>query len=78
MSNVDDVRPVLDFYRNEDDVVAAFRRNQDALRKQQEEMLLQNQHQRSGGLFGRFFGKVSICFVKRTHEKVIFYGNLVC
>ena len=40
MSDVDDVRPVLDFYRNEDDVVAAFRRNQDSLRKQQEEIYL--------------------------------------
>jgi len=57
MSNVDDVRPVLDFYRNEDDVVAAFRRNQDQLRKQQEEMQQQMQQQRSGGLFGGFFGR---------------------
>jgi len=57
MSNVDDVRPVLDFYRDEEDVVAAFRRNQDLLRKQQEEMILQQQQQRSSGLFGGIFGR---------------------
>lgn len=58
MSNVDDVRPVLDFYRNEEDPVAAFRRNQDLLRQQQEEMMLQQQQKRSGGSFlGGFFGR---------------------
>ncbi|XP_057314971.1 mitochondrial import inner membrane translocase subunit TIM50-like [Hydractinia symbiolongicarpus] len=59
VSNVDDVRPVLDFYRGEEDVVAAFRRNQDILRQQQEEMLAQQQQQKTGssffgrGIFGR-------------------------
>lgn len=52
-SNVDDVRPILDFYQDEEDPVAAFRRNQDLLRKQQEELLLQQQNQigKSGGYF---------------------------
>ena len=49
MSNVDDVRPILDFYRNEEDVVAAFRRNQDLLRQQQEELLSQQQQKSSSG-----------------------------
>jgi len=54
-SNVDDVRPILDFYRNEDDPVAAFRRNQDLLRQQQQELLQQQQQQQqqSGGFFTR-------------------------
>ena len=73
MSNVDDVRPVLDFYRDEDDVVAAFRRNQDALRKQQEEMLTQQQQQKSsGGFFGRgLFGKVSYVYQRKTRNGMI-------
>lgn len=60
VSNVDDVRPVLDFYRGEEDVVAAFRRNQDILRQQQEEMLAQQQQQKAGSsFFGRgIFGRV--------------------
>jgi len=59
MSNVDDVRPILDFYRDEEDVVAAFRRNQDLLRQQQEELLQQQQQQKSsGGFLSRgFFGR---------------------
>jgi len=60
MSNVDDVRPVLDFYRDEEDPVAAFRRNQDLLRQQQDEMLQMQQQQRGGGgggLLSGFFGR---------------------
>lgn len=58
VSNVDDVRPVLDFYRNEEDPVAAFRRNQDLLRQQQEDMMKAQQSRGSGsGLFGGFFGR---------------------
>ncbi|XP_047133170.1 mitochondrial import inner membrane translocase subunit TIM50 isoform X1 [Hydra vulgaris] len=60
MSNVDDVRPVLDFYRNEDDVVAAFRRNQEILLKQQEEFNNAHKQQKKisgSGLIGSFFGR---------------------
>ena len=69
MSNVDDVRPVLDFYRDEEDVVAAFRRNQDILRKQQEELLTQQQQQAaSGGFFGRgLFGRVNM---QNVHSRI--------
>ena len=54
-SNVEDVRTVLDYYRSEDDVIEAFKRNQAKLREQQE---LFNQKQKEqgsqwGGLFGR-------------------------
>ncbi|XP_066931151.1 mitochondrial import inner membrane translocase subunit TIM50-like [Clytia hemisphaerica] len=56
-SNVDDVRPILDFYRNEEDPVAAWRRNQDLLRKQQEELLLQQQQQKQQPSGGGFFSR---------------------
>lgn len=61
-SNVDDVRPILDFYRSEEDVVAAFRRNQEVLLKQQEELLQAQKQQKpaGGGFFSKgFFGRVS-------------------
>lgn len=61
-SNVDDVRPILDFYRSEEDVVAAFRRNQELLLKQQEEILQaqKQQNQAGGGFFSKgLFGRVS-------------------
>ena len=44
-SNVDDVRDVLDYYRDEDDPVAAFRRRQDEYRKQVQEMQQQTAQQ---------------------------------
>ncbi len=55
MSGVEDVRDVLDFYRNEEDVVAAFKRNQEELRKQQEEQIAAMQQKASSrwSLFGR-------------------------
>eukprot|EP00794_Sanderia_malayensis_P020572 gene20572-22596_t len=66
ISGVEDVRDVLDFYRNEEDVVAAFKRNQDALRKQQEEQLSSMQQKAAGrwSIFGRLLhhrGVVSLC-----------------
>ena len=72
MSNVDDVRPILDFYHNEENVVATFRRNQDLLRQQQEELLSQQQQKSSSG--GGFFGRnlfVRVHFLSerlRTHR----------
>ena len=49
---------MLDFYRNEEDVVAAFKRNQEELRKQQEEQISQLQQKATGRW--SFFGRV--CF----------------
>ena len=57
-SGVEDVRDVLDFYRNEEDVVGAFKRNQELLRKQQEEQL--SQLQQKAGARWSFFGRVRI------------------
>jgi len=54
-SGVEDVRDVLDFYRNEEDVVGAFKRNQELLRKQQEEQL--GQLQQKAGARWSFFGR---------------------
>ena len=55
ISGVEDVRDVLDFYRNEEDVVAAFRRNQEVLRKQQEEQVISMQKKSPGrwSIFGK-------------------------
>lgn len=56
--DVDDVRDVLDYYRNEDDPVAAFRRRQDEYRKQLEEMQQQNaQQQQRRSMFGGFLSR---------------------
>ncbi|XP_028396067.1 mitochondrial import inner membrane translocase subunit TIM50-like [Dendronephthya gigantea] len=58
-SKVEDVRTVLDYYRSEDDVVEAFKRNQAKLREQQEILNQKQKEQGSqwGGLFGgRIFG----------------------
>ena len=56
-SNVDDVRTVLDFYRKEDDIIEAFKRNQQRLREQEEQQAQIRQQQGSSsqwsGLFGR-------------------------
>jgi len=57
-SGIEDVRDVLDYYRNEEDPVATFRQRQDALRKQQEELLQQqNTQQQRSSLFGGFLGR---------------------
>lgn len=46
---------MLDYYRSEDDVIEAFKRNQAKLRKQQEIMSQKQKEQGGhwGGLFGR-------------------------
>jgi len=57
-SDVDDVRDVLDNYRNEEDPVAAFRQRQDQYRKHMEEMQQQSaQQQQRRSLFGGFLGR---------------------
>ena len=75
-SNVDDVRPILDFYRNEEDPVAAFRRNQDLLRQRQEELQQQQQQQQqSSGFFNRglFGNRVSSCKIaKKAARRSVF------
>ena len=64
-SDVEDVRTVLDFYRDEEDIVEAFKRNQARLREAEESRLAQlNQRQGGGsawtGMFGRnLFGRPS-------------------
>lgn len=56
-SNVDDVRTVLDYYRGEEDVVEAFKRNQAKLREQQAKLNMKQKEQGGslqwGGLLGR-------------------------
>jgi len=61
ISGTDDVRPIMDHYADEEDPVAAFRRNQDLLRQQQEEIMKMQAEQKqkkvtsySGGLFSRW------------------------
>ena len=60
-SNVDDIRAVLDFYRKEDDILEAFKRNQARLREAEQERLAQLNQKQGGtsswsGMFGRSFG----------------------
>ena len=54
---MDDVRTVLDYYREEEDVVKAFKRNQAKLREQQTILSQKQKEQASsmqwGGLLGR-------------------------
>lgn len=63
-SGVDDVRTILDSYRDEEDPVATFRRRQELLR---ETILEQQQKPQQlpsggGGLFSGFFGtRVRYC-----------------
>ena len=70
--SISDVRPILDFYHNEENVVATFRRNQDLLRQQQEELLSQQQQKSSsgGGFFRRnLLGRVHFLTERlRTHR----------
>ena len=54
-SNVEDVRTVLDYYRSEDDVIEAFKRNQAKLREQQE--ILNQKQKEQGGQWGGLFGR---------------------
>ncbi len=54
-SNVEDVRTVLDYYRGEDDVIEAFKRNQAKLREQQE--ILNQRQKDQGGQWGGLFGR---------------------
>ncbi|XP_031565342.1 mitochondrial import inner membrane translocase subunit TIM50-like [Actinia tenebrosa] len=60
-SNIEDVRTVLDFYKNEEDIVAAFKRNQARLleaEKARQEQANQSQSSSWSGVFGRgLFGK---------------------
>ena len=56
-SNVEDIRTVLDFYRQEDDIIEAFKRNQARLREAEEARLPQQGTRSSwSGVFGRGFG----------------------
>ena len=62
-SNVDDVRTVLDNYRDEEDPVAAFRRRQELLQETLLERQKNQQQMPSGGGFfsrGLFGSRVSI------------------
>lgn len=49
------MRAVLDYYRGEDDVIAAFKRNQAKLREQQE--ILSQKQKEQGGQWGGLFGR---------------------
>ena len=55
-SNVEDIRSVLDFYRQEDDIIEAFKRNQARLREAEEARSPQQGARSSWtGMFGRGF-----------------------
>lgn len=59
-SNVEDIRAVLDFYRQEDDILEAFKRNQERLREAEEARRNQQNQKHGGtstwsGIFGRSF-----------------------
>ena len=55
-SNVEDIRAVLDFYRQEDDIIEAFKRNQARLREAEEARTPQQGARSSwSGVFGRGF-----------------------
>ncbi|XP_068730202.1 mitochondrial import inner membrane translocase subunit TIM50-like [Montipora capricornis] len=59
-SNVEDIRTVLDFYRQEDDILEAFKRNQARLREAEEARRNQLNQKHGGtstwsGMFGRSF-----------------------
>ena len=79
-SKVDDVRTVLDYYRSEDDVVEAFKRNQAKLREQQ---VILNQKQKEqggqwGGLFGRkLFGGGQSSQVRSLINLIRFFNNFL-
>ena len=52
---MEDIRTVLDYYRSEDDVIEAFKRNQAKLREQQE--ILNQKQKDQGGQWGGLFGR---------------------
>lgn len=56
-SDVQDVRTVLDFYREEDDVVEAFKRNQARLRDEEAKRSEQQQQQQQQGQWSGMFGR---------------------
>ena len=56
-SNVDDVRTVLDFYRKEDDIIEAFKRNQQRLREQEEQQARMQQQKGSSSQWSGIFGR---------------------
>ena len=71
-SNVEDIRAVLDFYRQEDDILEAFKRNQERLREAEEARRNQQNQKHGGtstwsGIFGRSFtfGRSSNASVSR-------------
>ncbi|KAK2568684.1 Mitochondrial import inner membrane translocase subunit TIM50 [Acropora cervicornis] len=71
-SNVEDIRAVLDFYRQEDDILEAFKRNQKRLREAEEARRNQQNQKHGGtstwsGIFGRSFsfGRSSNASVSR-------------
>jgi hypothetical protein len=74
---VEDVRTVLDYYRSEDDVIEAFKRNQARLREQQE-ILSQKQKEQGGqwgGLFGRkLFGQSTQVLLQMLRAGLTFRG----
>jgi hypothetical protein len=75
---VEDVRTVLDYYRSEDDVIEAFKRNQARLREQQE-ILSQKQKEQGGqwgGLFGRkLFGQSTQVLLQMLRAGLTFRGG---
>lgn len=86
-SNVEDIRAVLDFYRQEDDILEAFKRNQERLREAEEARRNQQNQKHGGtstwsGIFGRSFtfGRSSNASVSRICYwvfKTIFESILV-
>ena len=56
-SEVDDVRNVLDFYRQEDDIVEAFKRNQAKLQQQELERLEMMKQNKGSTQWSGLFGK---------------------
>lgn len=69
-SNVEDIRSVLDFYRQEDDIIEAFKRNQARLREAEEARSPQQTARSSWtGMFGRgfSFGRPSNKSVSRNN-----------
>ena len=89
-SNVEDIRSVLDFYRQEDDIIEAFKRNQARLREAEEARSPQQTARSSWtGMFGRSFsfGRSSnnsvsrnnfVWFVVKMAELVNLFVILFC
>ena len=71
-SNVEDIRSVLDFYRREDDIIEAFKRNQARLREAEEARSPQQAARSSWtGMFGRGFS------FGRSSNKSVSWKNFV-